>query len=96
VSRIPSCPFIASFPKSHEVVDLHVAHFQKEKNGSSHIYLGLKKTMINNLEVIQKDNLKKNQKTFLFTFPSSKYKDLFFHLPLTPLAKSHTIMIEKG
>jgi len=52
--------------------------------------------MINNLEVVQEDNLKKNQNTFLFTFPSSKYKDLFFHLPLTLLAKSHTIMIEKG
>jgi hypothetical protein len=52
--------------------------------------------MKNNLEVVQEDNLKKNQNTFLFTFPSSKYKDLFFQLPLTPLAKSHTKMIEKG
>jgi hypothetical protein len=52
--------------------------------------------MKNNLEVVQEDNLKKNQNTFLFTIPSSKYKDLFFQLPLTPLAKSHTKMIEKG
>jgi hypothetical protein len=52
--------------------------------------------MKNNLEVVQEENLKKIQNTFLFTFPSSKYKDLFFQLPLTPLANSHTITIEKG